>query len=96
MDAITKHQAIIMPKAIKTEATLNKSKTGIYKINELRTENGLEEIEEGNVLLNSSKAKTEEPLPEAKEYFIELMQKDGYNNKQIKSRIEELEKEGLL
>ena len=89
-------EGIISLDSIKTEATLNKSKTGIYKINELRTENGLEEIEEGNVLLNSAKAKTEEPLPEAKDYFIELMQKDGYNNKQIKHRIEELEKEGLL
>lgn len=101
--------------AVKTESVLNKSKTGIYTINELRREIGLEDRDEGNVLLNNSRSgnTSQEPVQEieeedkekieeeneneeAKKFFLELMQKEGYSKKQIKLQIQELEKEGLL
>lgn len=92
--------------AVKTESVLNKSKTGIYTINELRRTIGLEDVEEGDVLLNNSRSgnTSQEPVQEveeeenekAKRIYLEMMQKEGYSKKQIKQQIQELEKEGLL
>lgn len=95
--------------AIKTESTLNKSKTGIYTIDELRAENGLEELPDGKgkelagMRINSSKDsdKDDKEKPDNEDdkvnkYFFDLMKKEGYNKKQTNLMIKDLEKEGLL
>jgi HK97 family phage portal protein len=78
--------------AVKTDSTLNKSKTGIYTIDELRIANGLEELpnDEGKVLL-SSKPQAEELSDDVKGIYLDLMKKENYN-----LQVKELEKEGLL
>jgi hypothetical protein len=85
---------------------LNKAKTGIYTTNELRTENGLPELDGGDQLFNVSETENPSTAEEqeqeedegenAKQIFVELMKKEGYKTKQINKQIEELEKEGLL
>jgi HK97 family phage portal protein len=87
--------------AVKTESTLNKSRTGVYKINELRKELGLEELEDeiGNQLVNSGRQQQrpeEETSDNAKNLFVKFMKKDGYTKKSIDLIVKDYEKEGLL
>jgi HK97 family phage portal protein len=90
---------------VESENILNKAKTGIYTVNELRKIEGLEEVEGGDVLFNnyannipiSEDGNTEEIGKQSdEEKFIDLMRENKYNDNEIETYVKSFKERGLL
>jgi len=90
--------------ALKTESLTNKTIAGIYTLNELRKEQGLDELDGGNIIVNNfannSPLGVENPIaPEkkvSKEIFREIERKSGVPEEMIDNYIEIGETKGVF